>query len=108
MPRVLERDPVWLSREAPGFQLFRPDDSKPASKQAQTTHYNGPSRKIAYRIGRHGSELFVAVGGEVRWAELGQMKDAAEDFERRHGKLGTAEMEGSKASVLRASVQRVA
>ena len=49
-----------------------------------TTRDAGPFRRIAHR----GTEIFVAVGNEIRWSELGTVKDAGEDFQRRqHGRL---------------------
>nr|POF07127.1 nucleoporin nup82 [Quercus suber] len=80
MPRVLAREPAWLARETPGFQLFRSADAAShQGHQITTTTYEGPSRKIAYRAGEFGSELFVAVGKELRWSEVGMIKDAAEE-----------------------------
>ena len=79
MPKVLARDPPWLARPSPGFQLFRPDTKSTA--RTADSHYDGPSRKIAHR----GTEVFVAVGNELRWSELGKLKDAGEEYTRRHG-----------------------
>jgi hypothetical protein len=81
MPKILVRDPAWLARPTPGYQLFQ-QDSTSKSQQSHDARYEGPLRKIAHR----GSEVFVAVGNELRWSELGLMKDVGEDFEREHGR----------------------
>ena len=80
MPKILARDPVWLSTPTPGFNLFQPDNDSKA-KKLPDTRYEGPLRKVAHR----GTEVIVAVGNELRWSELGLLKDAGEDYERRHG-----------------------
>ena len=73
MPKVLARDPAWLSRPSPGFQLFRPEE-RSQTYQVPDADYEGPTRKIAHR----GTEVFVAVGNELRWADVALLKDAGE------------------------------
>lgn len=68
MPKVLSRTPAWLSRPKPGFELFQPKQTDTKTQQK----YEGPRRTIAHR----GSEVFVAVGKELRWADLSLLKDA--------------------------------
>ncbi|WPH05046.1 Hypothetical protein R9X50_00794500 [Acrodontium crateriforme] len=70
MPKVLERELKWLSRGSPGFELFHADASLASAKSPP----NGPQRKLAQR----GSDIFVAVGKELRWSEVGLLKDAQE------------------------------
>jgi len=72
MPKVLARDPAWLSRPSPGFQLFRPEQSRTYQVPGGEDDYEGPLRRIAHR----GSEVFVAAGQELRWADLASLKDA--------------------------------
>ncbi|CAI6341138.1 unnamed protein product [Periconia digitata] len=70
MPRVLSHTPAWLSRPSPGYHLFEPTPSGnhvPTDKQKST----GLRRPIATRD----SEVFVAVGREIRWADLAQLKE---------------------------------
>jgi hypothetical protein len=74
MPRVLARTPEWLVPPSPGFDLFAakvpktPDTNH--SQKAEQDH--GSLRTIAH--GR-GTEVFVAQGSEVRWADLNVLKD---------------------------------
>lgn len=86
MPKVLARDPRWLSHSTPGYKLFQPDsDSK--TQRSPEARYDGPLRKIAHR----GTEVFVAVGNELRWSDLGLLKDAGEEQEPRLGRGYRAE-----------------
>lgn len=78
MPKILARDPSWLARPSPGFQLFRADGPQDGHGQS----YKGPQRKVAHR----GTEVFVAVGKELRWSELSMLKDAGERFDRSYGR----------------------
>jgi len=81
MPKVLARNPRWLSRPSPGFQLFRTNEPS-QSYNVPDDDYEGPLRKVAHR----GSEIFVATGGgsgsgnELRWAALASLKDAGENI----------------------------
>lgn len=84
MPKVLERDPFWLARPTPGFQLFHHQQSRTKGSSAHESGSHGPSRKIAHR----GSEVFFAVGTELRWGDLNLLKDAGEEFERKYGRYG--------------------
>ncbi|KAI1180169.1 hypothetical protein F4777DRAFT_364071 [Nemania sp. FL0916] len=74
MPKIKAYTPAWLSSPSPGHQLFapNPDDSgngpSYASRAASTT---GPRRTIAIK----GSEVFIAVGKEIRWADLIYLKE---------------------------------
>lgn len=78
MPKVLARSPQWLDYGTPGFDFFQPSDND-TSRQA-STQTNTPSRKIAHR----GTEVFTAVGNEVRWSDLAVLKDAAEGARGQH------------------------
>lgn len=77
MPGVSSFTPSWLSRPSPGFNLFNHDPSDAVKKQtggaeASTT---GPCRTTACR----GTEVFVAVGNEIRWSDLILLRDEWED-----------------------------
>jgi nucleoporin NUP82 len=78
MPRVLARTPEWLVPPSPGFDLFAATVPKALDSNAnqKDQHENGPLRIIAH--GR-GTELFVAQGNEVRWADLQALKDGFEE-----------------------------
>ena len=66
MPRIISRTPRWLSRPAPGHTLF--------AKDGRRNSIEGPQRTIAHR----GTEIFVAVGNELRWADLVLLKEQGE------------------------------
>jgi len=81
MPRVLSYTPSWLSRPSTGFDIFATKNeahvngrSKP-SRPSKHTDFNVPSKTIACR----GSEVFVAVGNEIRWSDLAWLKELEED-----------------------------
>lgn len=82
MPRVLSHTPEWLIQPSPGYQLFAESEkTSRANGNYGAPAYNGPLRKIAR--GR-GTELFVACGNELRWADLQTLKNnfELEDVER--------------------------
>jgi hypothetical protein len=80
MPRVLARTPEWLVPPSPGFNLFSAKPSKPTDQHTseKEQEYYGPSRTIAH--GR-GTEVFVAQGNELRWANLKSLRDGCENTE---------------------------
>ncbi|KAK0930703.1 hypothetical protein LTR57_001084 [Friedmanniomyces endolithicus] len=69
MPRVVAQQPPWIARGSAGHQLFQNDEraKKPTTKSA---HYDGPTRKVAHR----GTEIFAAVGSELRWADVNALE----------------------------------
>lgn len=78
MPKILSRRPKWLDYGTPGFDFFQPADN---DKSRQTgPQYKGPSRKIAHR----GTEVYAAVGSEVRWSDLAVLRDAGEKGAGQH------------------------
>ncbi|KAF2850371.1 hypothetical protein T440DRAFT_479432 [Plenodomus tracheiphilus IPT5] len=74
MPKVLSYTPDWLSRPNPGYQLFAPRRSSGNGSTAKKNTDIGPRKTIATR----GSEVFVAVGNELRWADLVNLKEGTE------------------------------
>lgn len=73
--RVKAYTPSWLSKPAPGHTLFAAsaDDLKssafsPFSSKKKSRP--GPRRTIA----RRGTQVFVAVGREIRWGDLVYLK----------------------------------
>ena len=77
MPRVLNYTPAWLSRSGPGFGLFADvrDQAIPQKNGSKNGHAKsdqriGQRRTVAHR----GSEVFVATGNLIRWADLATMK----------------------------------
>ena len=82
MPGVVKYTPPWLSRPSPGYSLFTPTpESKPT---VQATETKGPLRTLAYR----GSEIFVAVGKELRWSDLNLVKETWEEQKDEQNKSG--------------------
>lgn len=74
MPRVLNHTPSWLSRPSQGFELFSPSNVRePAVPKAAATSMNRPRQVTACR----GTEIFVAVGSELRWSDLVLLKENA-------------------------------
>lgn len=70
MPKVLSYTPPWLSRPSPGFKVFY-DPPKATPANAPDASAPAVSRTIASR----GTQLFVAVGNEIRWTDLVYLKD---------------------------------
>lgn len=73
MPKVLSYTPDWLSRPSPGYHLFAPKQTNGNGVAAKKKDF-GPKKTIATR----GSEIFVAVGNELRWADLVNLKEGIE------------------------------
>ncbi|PSR78727.1 hypothetical protein BD289DRAFT_376350 [Coniella lustricola] len=73
MARVTAYTPAWLSRPAPGHKLFQPSqEDLSASLNPKSKPRLGPRRTIA----RRGTEVFVAVGREIRWGDLVYLKES--------------------------------
>ena len=73
MPRIKSFAPGWLNHPAPGHRLFslaREENTQPAPVLFKKTK-PGPRRTIA----RRGTEVFVAVGKQIRWGDLATLKD---------------------------------
>ncbi|KAH0559455.1 hypothetical protein GP486_004026 [Trichoglossum hirsutum] len=111
MPKILSYTPSWLSRPAPGFNLFSPVPGSDASQlvtrpsrgasngSSHTQYQHYPRRKLVQR----GSEVFVAVGNQLRWADLRRLKKDWTETENRearqhrrgqNGSLGKGAREG--------------
>lgn len=75
MAQVLERDPAYIT----SADIFKtsPKDSTTDTSALLLPHviHDGPIRTVAHR----GSEMFVAMGNELRWTDLGTLQDADED-----------------------------
>ena len=67
---MLSYTPEWLSRPSPGYHLFAPKHTNGNAAAAKSQH-PGPQKTIATR----GAEVFVAVGHEIRWADLANLKE---------------------------------
>lgn len=86
MPKILSYTPSWLSRPNPGFQVFNRRKSSStdalrrkdgAQESLNPNGYLGPDRTIA----RRGTEIFVVVGDQIRWADLTLLKEGLEQLQ---------------------------
>ncbi|KAI5459943.1 nuclear pore complex protein An-Nup82 [Mariannaea sp. PMI_226] len=77
MPKVKSYAAPFLVGDAPGHRLFEPSSEVLRSRSFDGAHGSkkkytpGPRRTIACR----GTEVFVAVGREIRWGDLAYLKD---------------------------------
>ncbi|RKU41261.1 hypothetical protein DL546_004291 [Coniochaeta pulveracea] len=74
MPKVRSYVPSWLNEPAPGQKLFAssPEDARPPAQLYSSKPKPGPRRTIAHR----GTEIFVAVGKQIRWGSLVRLKES--------------------------------
>ena len=100
MPRVLSYTPPWLAHGTTGCAMFTPKSveqqtGRPSSNSSSeaTPQFKGARRSIAQR----GTEVFVAVGNTIRWADLALLKD---EWGAKHGKekLRTSQMRNGAES----------
>ena len=84
MPKIVSRRPAWLSRTSPAFSLFNGVESLKSNKDQQEQLEGRGLRTLAHR----GSEVFVADGNTVRWADLASMKA---NWESNHDDYPTTE-----------------
>jgi nucleoporin NUP82 len=80
MPRVVSYTPEWLSKPNPGHALFA-NQIQTIARNEHSTIFDPSSRRAAKpgprrTIARRGSQIFVAVGKEIRWADLVYLKEA--------------------------------
>ncbi|KAH0524592.1 hypothetical protein TsFJ059_007082 [Trichoderma semiorbis] len=82
MPKVKCYSAAWLSKNAPGNQLFEPSAESLRSRAlspGKKKQFPGPRRTIA----RRGTEVFVAAGREIRWGDLVYLKEEWTDKQSR-------------------------
>lgn len=80
MPKITSYTPAWLSKPNPGYDLFTSTPSSQSlAPNSKKDSKPGPRRTIAYR----GVEVFIAVGKEIRWADLVYLREAWEDKEQK-------------------------
>jgi hypothetical protein len=78
MPKVKSYSAPWLAKGSPGSRLF---ESSPDALRSRAFSPGYPTKKKAVpgprrTIAKRGSEIFVAVGKEIRWADLVYQKDS--------------------------------
>lgn len=87
MPRIKSFAPSWLNKPAPGHKLFEApiDDTSriPAALAYARKSKAGVRRTTAHR----GSEVFVAVGKQIRWGDLVHLKETWEGKQARSGSV---------------------
>jgi nucleoporin NUP82 len=84
MPKILSYTPAWLSNPSLGHEIFTP--ARPSSVDGAaipSTYSNGSAKKTEKpgprrTIAKRGAEVFVAVGKEIRWADLVYVKELYE------------------------------
>ncbi|OTB20503.1 hypothetical protein K445DRAFT_52135 [Daldinia sp. EC12] len=85
MPKIKSYTPAWLSAPSPGYDLFVPNANEtldPSAYISKVVSKDGPRRTIACR----GTEVFIAVGKEIRWADLLYLKERWEEKQAKaHG-----------------------
>lgn len=97
MPGVLKYTPAWLSRPAPGFNAFtsRATTKQPTIEVKQRHEKPfGPQRTIA----RRGTEVFAAVGNELRWTDMVLLKERWEETQDQQNGHGRDERNGNQDS----------
>jgi len=87
MPQITSYTPAWLSQPNPGHGIFTQTSKGPnnpllSAGNGKKASKPGPLRTIAHR----GTQVFVAVGKEIRWADLVYLKEAWEDGQKREKK----------------------
>jgi nucleoporin NUP82 len=76
MPKVLSYTPSWLARNTSGFQVFAESTRSGSTNGLKPPQPSSSSPKQVSRlIARRGTQIFVAVGNEIRWADLVYLKD---------------------------------
>jgi nucleoporin NUP82 len=72
MPRILSYTPSWLARNTSGFQVFAETPKQAASSGVKS---QAAAHTVSPLIARRGTQVFVAVGNEIRWTDLVYLKD---------------------------------
>ncbi|XWX00930.1 hypothetical protein V2A60_008953 [Cordyceps javanica] len=90
MPKVKCYSAAWLSKNAPGHQLFEPSQEVARSKALASPYASRKKTALSPRrtIARRGTEVFVAVGKEIRWGDLAYIKEGWTNNQQR-GRRGS-------------------
>ena len=81
MPQITSYTPAWLSQPNVGHEIFAQTAKGPnypslsGISNTKKVPKPGPLRTIAHR----GTQVFIAVGKEIRWADLVYLKETWED-----------------------------
>ncbi|CAK4030230.1 Nucleoporin NUP82 [Lecanosticta acicola] len=82
MPKILSRQPRWLDHSTASRDFFLVNGKDKLTTEETTR--DAPYRRIAQR----GTEVFAVVGNELRWTDLGILKEAGEENGGRYGRPG--------------------
>ena len=90
MPKITSYNQAWLAKPNPGHDLFTAtkagtQDGIPDGVLGWDTKGKPRARRT---IARRGTEVFIAVGKEIRWADLVYLKAAEEDAQSRQSSRG--------------------
>lgn len=100
MPKVDSYAPAWLCRPSPGVNLFTSSAiQSPAETEQNGSSVaipNGPTKTAAKR----GTEVFVVVDNEIRWADLTRLKDQWQQQQARQKKGSAGASSDSKSEDL--------
>lgn len=87
MPKITSYNQAWLAKPNPGHDLFTPTAANTSEKNGSAdggVAWDTKGKSRARRtIARRGTEVFIAVGKEIRWADLVYLKAAQEDAQNR-------------------------
>ena len=96
MPKIKSFAPSWLNEPSPAHKLFEQpiDDARIPSNLPYGKKPNpGPRRTIA----RRGTEVFVAVGKQIRWGDLAALKESWETKNTRSGSVSRIKRESPES-----------
>lgn len=104
MPKVKCYSAAWLSKNAPGNQLFEPSPDGIRSR-ALSPAYTSKKKQVAgprRTIARRGTEFFIAVGKEIRWGDLVYLKEewSEKQARKRHSQSPHIKREDSLLSTI--------
>ncbi|KAI1393538.1 uncharacterized protein F4822DRAFT_15995 [Hypoxylon trugodes] len=104
MPKIKSYTPAWLLAPSPGHDLFVPNTNETPTTSTFTSKVSsrdGPRRTIA----RRGTEVFIAVGKEIRWADLVYVKERWEEKQAKARGDIRIKREDSEEELLRESIE---
>lgn len=110
MPRAVGYTPAWLSKPNPGHEIFTTKNPSSLGTQIPSSNGFSTSRKGDSKPGprrtvaRRGTEIFVAVGKEIRWADLVYLKEAWEESQQKDKTSRDTQYDGDHAQGYRVSI----
>lgn len=87
MPKIISYTPPWLSRPSPGSQAFISIQNHDSTPSKRPSHLSSPSHEVVDQpyygphrlLARRGTEIFVVIGNQIRWTDLGMIKNNWEE-----------------------------